>query len=101
PGVGDRRRDTPTRQMVWEVAADPELVERDLVVRYAPLDCQPMDGLGCFRQAHAFAQHDLQHAPVVDDHDAGTVAADSLGQIAGDPSGEVNGMSRRDWRPLL
>ena len=54
-----------------------------------------------FRQAHAAAQHDLEHAPVVDDHDAGAVAADSLGQVAGDPPGEVDGMSRRDLRPLL
>jgi hypothetical protein len=36
-GVGDRRRDAPARQAFWEVAADPELVERDLVVRYVPL----------------------------------------------------------------
>ena len=53
-----------------------------------------MDRLGRFRQAHAVAQHDLEHAPVVDDHDAGAVAAHSLGQVAGDPPGEVDGMGR-------
>src|SRR5208282_1828850 len=101
PGVGDRRRDSITRQMVREVAADPELVERDLVVRYVPPGYQPMDRRGCFRQARVVAQHDLEHAPVVEDHDAGAVAAHSLGQIAGDPPGEVDGMGRRDLRPLL
>ena len=101
PGVGDRRRDSMTRQMVGEVAADPQLVERDLVVRYVPPGYQPMNRRGGFRQARGVAQHDLEHAPVVENHDAGTVAAHSLGQIAGDPPGEVDGMSRRDLRPLL
>src|SRR5208337_5157095 len=87
--------------MVREVAADAQLVESDLVVRYVPPGYQAMDRRGGFRQARAVAQHDLEHAPFVEDHDAGAVAANSLGQVAGDPPGEVDGMSRRNWRPLL
>ena len=55
-----------------------------------------MNRRGGFRQARVVAQHDLENAPVVDDHDAGAVAAHSLGQVAGDPPGTVHGMSRRD-----
>src|SRR5208283_956547 len=55
PGVGDRRRDSITRQMVREVAADPQLVVSDPVVRYLPLAHQPMDLLWCFRQARGVA----------------------------------------------
>src|SRR5271157_4307776 len=72
----------------------------DLVVRYVPLAYQPMDRRGGFRQARGVAQHHLEQAPIVQDHDAGAVAAHSLGQVAGDPPGAVDGMIRRDRRPL-
>ncbi len=87
--------------MVREVAADPQLVESDPVVRYLPLAHQPMDRRGGFRQARGVAHHDLEHAPVVGDQNASAVAADSLGQVASDPPGVVDGMSRRDLLPLL
>ena len=57
-------------------------------VRYLPLARQPVDCRGGFRQARSVAQHDLENAQIVEVHDAGEVAAHSLGQAAGDPFGE-------------
>src|SRR5208337_1026150 len=61
PGIGNRRRDSITRQMVREVAADPQFVESDPVVRYLPLAHQPMDRRGSFRQSRVVAQDDLEN----------------------------------------
>ncbi len=44
-GSGNRRRDAKTRQMVGEVAAHPQLVERDPAVRHVPLPTLPRQNL--------------------------------------------------------